>query len=518
MASTALWAHHWAGLLLSASLLTTWSLPAAAQLTLGDRLPKATRSSLAKPTIAVSQGTAIEHREGVSFYCDTKDVNITIYWVSNNHPLKFDERMWLSTDRKNLTILTVQREDAGTYQCEVWGVLQVQSSNPTFLIVYYGPDPVEIKLEPGVPNGEAVEVIEGSNLTFSVETLSHPHPDYSWFFSNDSKPITSLSSTTSTFTLHAASKEHEGLYRCLVSNKATNLSRLGALKVRVLERVTKPCITSPNLNLVENASLVVLTCQTSHEGVGVQWFLRGQPLLPSPHLVLSADNRTLVIHGLRRDDVGPYECEVWNWGSGARSDSFRLNISYGPDRADITRGPASEAVSTIKAEFNSSLTLQCRAESQPDAEFHWTLEHSTSVWTGEQLIIEALTWEHQGTYNCVAFNSLTHLASSASVRVRVMDWPMPTYANVPNTQEQVRVKKVLTQDPPGEFHEDLFVHFQKESSSAVHGGYSRGPRKPQPKLASDPSVPTLPKGNTESNYEVLVNPEHNLYCHINSSV
>lgn len=92
----------------------------------------------------------------------------------------------------------------------------------------------------------------------------------------------------------------------------------------------------------------------------------------------------------------------------------------GPDRADITRGPASEAVSTIKAEFNSSLTLQCRAESQPDAEFHWTLEHSTSVWTGEQLIIEALTWEHQGTYNCVAFNSLTHLASSASVRVRVM--------------------------------------------------------------------------------------------------
>lgn len=96
------------------------------------------------------------------------------------------------------------------------------------------------------------------------------------------------------------------------------------------ERVTKPCITSPNLNLVENASLVVLTCQTSHEGVGVQWFLRGQPLLPSPHLVLSADNRTLVIHGLRRDDVGPYECEVWNWGSGARSDSFRLNISCEP--------------------------------------------------------------------------------------------------------------------------------------------------------------------------------------------
>uniref|UniRef100_A0A8D0SPJ1 Ig-like domain-containing protein n=1 Tax=Sus scrofa TaxID=9823 RepID=A0A8D0SPJ1_PIG len=506
MASTALWAHHWAGLLLSASLLTTWSLPAAAQLTLGDRLPKATRSekdvilsmlgtpwscqthggcrgSLAKPTIAVSQGTAIEHREGVSFYCDTKDVNITIYWVSNNHPLKFDERMWLSTDRKNLTILTVQREDAGTYQCEVWGVLQVQSSNPTFLIVYYGPDPVEIKLEPGVPSGEAVEVIEGSNLTFSVETLSHPHPDYSWFFSNDSKPITSLSSTTSTFTLHAASKEHEGLYRCLVSNKATNLSRLGALKVRVLERVTKPCITSPNLNLVENASLVVLTCQTSHEGVGVQWFLRGQPLLPSPHLVLSADNRTLVIHGLRRDDVGPYECEVWNWGSRARSDSFRLNISC---------PQLSQSIGAITGITIGSVAVVALATGLA-CFLYIRYAKGSSRRTTEDLILEART----------PTSETTHPAEPGR------NWPMPTYANVPNTQEQVRVKKVLTQDPPGEFHE-------KESSSAVHGGYSRGPRKPQPKLRI--SVPTLPKGNTESNYEVLVNPEHNLYCHINSSV
>ena len=93
------------------------------------------------------------------------------------------------------------------------------------------------------------------------------------------------------------------------------------------ETLTKPHIVPPSLNLVENASSVALTCQTPHEGAGVLWLLRGQALLPSDHLVLSADNRSLAIHGLRRDDTGPYECEVWNWGSRARSEPFRLAMS-----------------------------------------------------------------------------------------------------------------------------------------------------------------------------------------------
>ena len=65
------------------------------------------------------------------------------------------------------------------------------------------------------------------------------------------------------------------------------------------------------------------------------WFLRGQALLPSEHLVLSADNRSLVIHGLQRDDTGPYECEVWNWGSQARSEPLTLTISCESPKPDL---------------------------------------------------------------------------------------------------------------------------------------------------------------------------------------
>ncbi|KAM7059023.1 cell adhesion molecule CEACAM20 isoform 2-T2 [Molossus nigricans] len=540
---------HWAGILISASLLTMWSRPAAAQFILDANLLNTTRKLLAMPILSVSQSTVTEHSGTVTFHCDTRDIDSTIHWVADNHPLVFHERMQLSPDGKRFTILTVQREDARTYRCEAQSTSWVQISDPITLVVNYGPDPFEIKVESGIPNGEEVGVIEGSNVTFSVEIQSYPPPAYSWFLPNDT--VSSL--TVRTFTIHAVSRKHEGVYKCLVSNDVIHLSRLAALKVRVLERLTKPHIVTPSLNLVENASSVALTCQTTQKGAQVRWFLSGQPLLPSEHLVLSPDNRTLVIQNLWRNDTGPYECEAWISGSWARSDPLSLTISYGPDRVDITSGLESEVVSTVEAELNSSLTLQCQAESQPGAEYRWTLEHSTTVSMGEKLIIGALTREHQGTYNCLALNPLTRQARSASVLVRVIgpgpqsslsagsiagiaigilavialsvglgyflyiryarrkiaedptrevtpatseeehsaqpssDWPRTIYANIPEPQGQARAKK-------------------KQLPPAIPGGYPRRPRKPPPNLALHPPGSTPPEGNTESNYEKQLPP------------
>lgn len=98
------------------------------------------------------------------------------------------------------------------------------------LVLPDGPDPIGIKLESGVSRGEGVEVIEGSTVTFSAETQSHLPPAYTWVLPYDSIPPP----TARTFTIQAVSREHEGTYRCLVSNRATHLLRLSALKVRVL--------------------------------------------------------------------------------------------------------------------------------------------------------------------------------------------------------------------------------------------------------------------------------------------
>lgn len=115
------------------------------------------------------------------------------------------------------------------------------------LVLPDGPDPFEIKLDSGVSSGEVVEVLEGSTMTFSVETQSYPPAVHSWFLNNNSAPF----STTRTFTIQAMSTEHEGMYRCLASNNATHLLRLGALEVRVLGESLCPV---PLLRSSENQS------------------------------------------------------------------------------------------------------------------------------------------------------------------------------------------------------------------------------------------------------------------------
>ncbi|CAO2626606.1 Carcinoembryonic antigen-related cell adhesion molecule 20 [Lemmus lemmus] len=103
-------------------LLTTGIPPMAAQFTRRADLLSDTqsgRASLAKPTLSVSQNTVIEQRDMMTFYCHTDADNVTIHWTSNNSPLALNERIKLSADHKNFTILVVRRKDSGSYQCEV---------------------------------------------------------------------------------------------------------------------------------------------------------------------------------------------------------------------------------------------------------------------------------------------------------------------------------------------------------------------------------------------------------------
>ncbi|XP_021106588.1 carcinoembryonic antigen-related cell adhesion molecule 20 isoform X2 [Heterocephalus glaber] len=561
MGLAALWSCWWTGVLLSASLLTIWNLPAEAQLALQAGPPN-TQKLLAKPTISTSQGIVIEHRGVVTFRCYTVNINVSIHWVSNNIPLVLNERMQLSADGKSLTIFTVQREDAGIYQCEVWGASEVQSSDITLLEVYYGPDPVEIKVDSGILRGGVVEVTKGSTVNFQAETQSYPAATYTWYLPNDSI----LPPTTRTLTIPAVSGKDEGIYRCLVFNSATHMSHLGALKVLVLasqQSLAKPCVVSPSMDFVENTSSVALTCQSTYEGISVRWFREGRALLPSERLVLSTDNRTLVIHSLQRDDTGPYQCEIWTWDREAWSDPLWLTINYGPDRVDITRDTVSVVLSTVEVKLDSNLTLQCWAESQPGAQYCWSCEHLGGEYTGGQLVITAVTWAHQGACSCTASNPLTGLARSASILVHVVGSQSPslsagTIAGIVTgvlsvialvaglgyySRKAGWLSKILGDDPVSkasqptsgrkhstepsadkprplsfripEIQEHTRVN-QTKLPPAIPGGFALRPRNPQSKLPELPVGPFLPEKNRESNYQTLIHPDDDIYCQIGS--
>ncbi|XP_063110082.1 carcinoembryonic antigen-related cell adhesion molecule 20 [Cavia porcellus] len=549
-----------------ASLLTTWTLPAAAQIAL-QASPHNIRQ-LNKPTISTSPGTVIEHKTVVTFYCSTPDVSVKIYWVFNNVPLVPNERMQLSANDTTLTILTVQREDAGVYQCEVWGEGEIQSSNIVLLEVNYGPDPVEIKVESGELNGEVVEVMEGSTVKFHAETQSHPEATYTWYLPNASV----LDLTTRTFTIPEVSKTDAGIYRCLVYNSVTSLSQMGALKVQVLGSLTKPQVVSLSLDFVENTNSTTLTCQTLNEEVGVRWFVGGQPLLPSERLVLSTDNRTLEIRSLWRDDSGSYQCEIWTGALQAWSDPFELTVSYGPDSVHITKDSVSGALGTVEVKLGSNLTLQCWAESQPGAEYHWSCEHPGWYYAGAQLVIQTVTWGHRGVCNCTAYNTQTSLALSASVLLSVVG-PQPSSPSagiIAGTVIGVLIvialvaglgyyswkagwlSRILADDPQPRASKSTFGRkhsaegisglqgpfFVKTPESQEHpkvgevfrpaspdARYERvpppaftfglHPENQFPRASGELQRPSLPEADGESNYQQLINPDADVYCQIN---
>ena len=91
--------------------------------------------SLAKPTISVSPGVVPEHKEKVTFQCDTKDINPTISWVFSHRLLVSHEHTQLSPDTSELTISPVLQGHAGRYQCEASDGQRSQSSDPTYLVV-----------------------------------------------------------------------------------------------------------------------------------------------------------------------------------------------------------------------------------------------------------------------------------------------------------------------------------------------------------------------------------------------
>ena len=100
----------------------------------------------------------------------------------------------------------------------------------TALVLPDGPDPFDIKVEPDVPSGEVVGAIEGSNVTFLVETQPRPAPTYSWFLPSDSTP----SFATRTFAIHAAPREHgahTGAWWAMVSPNCPAWLRIPTVQV-----------------------------------------------------------------------------------------------------------------------------------------------------------------------------------------------------------------------------------------------------------------------------------------------
>ncbi|XP_062031936.1 carcinoembryonic antigen-related cell adhesion molecule 16 [Lepus europaeus] len=285
---------------------------------------------------------------------------------------------------------------------------------------------------------EPAQPAEGDNVTLAVQGLAGEVLAYSWY-AGPTLSITYLVASYIVSTgdetpgpahtgreavradgsldIHGVLPGHSGTYILQTLNRQLQ-TEVGYGHLQVYEILAQPTVQANNTELVERRDTLRLAC-SSPSPAEVRWFFNGEALPIALRLGLSPDGRVLSRHGVRREEAGTYQCEVWNPVSVSRSEPIKLTVYFGPERVAILQDSTARTGCTIKVDFNSSLTLWCVSRSCPEPEYVWALNGRALKNGQDHLNISGMSAAQEGTYTCITKNPKTLLSGSASVVVKL---------------------------------------------------------------------------------------------------
>ncbi|XP_011942357.1 PREDICTED: pregnancy-specific beta-1-glycoprotein 2-like [Cercocebus atys] len=296
----------------------------------------------------------------------------------------------------------------------------------SLLIFWNPPTTAQVTIE-----AQPAKVSEGKDVLLLVHNLPQNLTGYIWYKGQKTDHhlyITSYVIDTETIIFGPAYSGRETVYSN-ASLLIQNVTRkdTGSYTIEIIQRgdrtegvtghytlyqeTPKPSISSSNLNPREAVETVILSCDPDTQDASYRWRINGQSLRISRTLQLSKNNRTLTLFVVTKDTTGPYECEMKNPVSASRSDPVTLNLLYGPDVPRIFP-------SLIDYRSGQNLYLSCFADSNPPAEYTWTI-NGTFLQTGPRIYIPQITTKHSGLYRCSARNSATGSERSTLETIRV---------------------------------------------------------------------------------------------------
>uniref|UniRef100_A0A3Q3CBH5 Ig-like domain-containing protein n=1 Tax=Haplochromis burtoni TaxID=8153 RepID=A0A3Q3CBH5_HAPBU len=322
---------------------------------------------------------AIEYNSTVILTCSAIGSSLSFKWINGSAPIVVD----------------------GTRITEIKVSSTLTSSS---LFVFYGPD--DVTLTPANPP-KFIQAGSTFNLTCSASSL--PPASFTWYYNG-----TRIETSSSVLTLDMI-KGYTKManYTCRAENPKSKRSVPSpAVSFAIMEGISSVEIIGPTGFLIASNSKANLSCQATGGTVGkVDWLKDGKPLGPSsPRVVFAADESSVLISPLQKDDNGRFTCRVSNAVS-SKEAHYNMEVIYGPEQPTIT---AKKAV-----EVNQQVELTCSAASVPTANYTWKLNGTATTTTAAVFIIASAAYKDAGTYTCEAHNIITSKTTSTSHNLSV---------------------------------------------------------------------------------------------------
>ncbi|CAH2299287.1 sialoadhesin isoform X1 [Pelobates cultripes] len=362
-----------------------------------------------KPEV-VTPSTILEGKS-VNFLCTTPyycpDGSVTLEWQDYATDRSFLSRsIQLDTSkvlmRENLTTTFTWQEDKKIIRCAL-AIGNQKTVNEVVLNVQYCPKEVSVLITSPSSNIKQGDTV---TLTCHVKSSNPAVSSYTWYKNGD------VFSTEQYIYFHSISTTDFGEFRCEVQNA---IGKVSSETVQLTIFSAKTTVTPSSE--VREGETVTLTCDTPSvrpEEIHYSWYKNNVQM--KEELA-----RSLAFHDITTADAGYYFCKIENDKGSDSSPPITLNILYAPRVPTLT--------SFLETQEGKLAIIHCFVDSNPPSELMLYKEGDliatstspsapnlrlslTSTWNSIQLKIQKVILSDEGTYSCLAKNTIGNSTSS----------------------------------------------------------------------------------------------------------
>ncbi|XP_070254595.1 cell adhesion molecule CEACAM5-like [Myotis yumanensis] len=386
----------WQGLLLAASLLTFWSLPTTAQLTIESVPPNAAEGKDVLLRVHNLSGNPARYtwykgeiadnsHQIVSYLIDTQTTTLgpassgreTIY---HNGSLLF-QKVTLK-DTGYYTLLSTEKDLQSNL---VTGQLHVYPELP----------------KPNITSNNSIPVEHKDPVVLTCEPQTQD-TTYLWLISNQSLPVNArlqLSKDNRTLTLLSVTRKDTGPYECETWNPVS-AGRSDPFTLNVVYGPDAPTISPSDSHYLRGTNLN-LSCQAaSNPPAQYSWLINGSSQKPT---------QELFIPNITAHDSGSYTCLAYNSVSGVHKTIIKTITVY----VELLK-PSITSNNSNPKEYKDPVMLRCEPQTQ-DTTYLWLINSQGLLASARlqlskdnrTLTLLSVTRKDTGPYECETHNPMS---------------------------------------------------------------------------------------------------------------